>query len=173
MISTLPVGFPGLSLDETSLETQRTGGECGLSAICRAFGANVPVKLPQLINDRIIIPLKTYFPGLTTPLSDAKSGSSLSVELIQEIVNSMQILEKIIEHLHPDTHALMLALLPNIAMGIQHELTAVRHVTARLIASMAVVCEDKVMQFLVEETVGILGSVDSQVTRQGAIEVIG
>lgn len=168
--ATTPVscGIPAVNAEETSVEIQRRGGEYGLSAISRTFGPDITAKLPQLVDDRVLIPFRVHL-----PLSEMRSCGTAPMEKMQDLISSLHILDRIVGHLHPDTHELVLGLLPHIAMGICHELTAVRHMTARLLASMAVVQEDPVMRFVVENVLEILSAVDSEVKRQGAIEVVG
>ncbi|OWA51690.1 TATA-binding protein-associated factor 172 [Hypsibius exemplaris] len=147
---------------ENGIDIQRSGGECGLRAISTAFGVSVFDDLPQLVVDRILRPISV---GLA-------SAGSTDVERAKEVVVALQIVEKIIPHVHPDLYDRILGILDFLGNGVGHRFTAVRHMSGRVVASLALLCEERSIRFLASHVIPLLGSEDIP-SRQGAIETVG
>ncbi|GAU97707.1 hypothetical protein RvY_08957 [Ramazzottius varieornatus] len=152
---------------------QRQGGEIGLSKICRIFGEGLHEKLPQLTTDRVLGPLMSI------------SNSDTSTQIAQNIVYAFHVLDEIVPYVHTtvlDTLVDTLLSCDVLSDGINHSFTAVRHMAARVLATLCLaestrgqsLDSQKATRFLVEKVVPMLqDGAKVSAKKQGAMETIG
>lgn len=130
------------------VHTQRRGAESALMSLCKHFKDGLFEALPDLWT-HITEPLETpptppYNKSQeTTPTDHFKiyifslvDPSAEAVAKAQSLIDSIQILEIISPSLAPPLHPRVLSLLPRLLCTLHSHFTAVRHMSARAIASL-------------------------------------
>jgi TATA-binding protein-associated factor len=109
----------------------------------------------------------------------ASSRSNISLVFIffriskaEDLIQCLQILEVIASSLHSSLHAQILELLPTFCDLLEHQLRAVRHMASRGLAALGAVDGDRVLTVVVEKVIPMLGAIDRERMREGAIEAV-
>lgn len=90
----------------------------------------------------------------------------------EDLIQCLQILEVIASSIHSSLHGHMLGLLPILCNLLEHELRSVRHMASRGLAALGAVDGDRVLTVIVEKVIPMLGAIESEPMRQGAVEAI-
>lgn len=88
------------------------------------------------------------------------------------LINSLQLLEVSSPFLHKNLHNHLFEALPKLCLLVQHPLKAIRHLTARCLATLASINAKHVMVFVINELVPLLTQIESPINREGSIEAI-
>lgn len=108
---------------------------------------------------------------------DAPYIQKLTREKIQQeetinIVTSLQLLEVSSTHFHKDLHKSLFGSLTKLCLLIQHPLKAIRHMSARCLATLASINAKEPMSVVMNELIPLLSQIESSINREGAIEAI-
>lgn len=108
---------------------------------------------------------------------DAPYIQKLTREKIQQeetinIMTSLQLLEVSSTHFHNDLHKSLFGSLTKLCLLIQHPLKAIRHMSARCLATLASINSKDVMVLVMNELIPLLSQIESSINREGAIEAI-
>ncbi|PSN34064.1 TATA-binding protein-associated factor 172, partial [Blattella germanica] len=147
---------------------QRRGASFALTALSLYFGKNLPQKLPKFweimighLKDTIDL---TSFDPSTLINADAAA---------EELVSSLQVLEVTSPAIHPELLPQVLEdCLPRLCLLLTHPYRAVRHMAARCMGALACLSSVPVMTHVVDKVLPLLGSIDSDIQRQGAVEAL-
>lgn len=90
----------------------------------------------------------------------------------EDLILCLQILEVVAPTIHSSLHSQLLDLLPTLCDLLEHPFRAVRHMASRALAALGAVDGDRVLTIVVEKVVPMLGAIDREWMRQGAIEAI-
>ena len=90
----------------------------------------------------------------------------------ENLVQCLQILEVLGSSSHESLHQQLLELLPTLCNLLEHPFRAVRHMASRCLAALGTIDSDQVLTVLVEKVLPMLGAVDDERMRQGAIEAV-
>lgn len=88
------------------------------------------------------------------------------------ILISLQLIEIATPHLHIDLHEEAFKCLPKLCLLIQHPLKAIRHMTARCLATLSLLDTQNVMVIVINLLIPLLGQIENAINREGAIEAI-
>lgn len=148
--------------------TQRRGASFALTAIASHFGKDLPEKLPKFWEFAIGDLVNRIDPSIFDPKTAyEKDGEA------EKLVETLQVLEVTTTSFHPDLFPdLMSKSLDRLCLLLSHPYTAVRHLASRCLAIFAKIDSVKVMEMIVEKVLPKMESMDSDIVRQGAIEVI-
>ena len=94
------------------------------------------------------------------------------VSKAEELIQCLQILEVISSSVNPSLHAHLLDLLPVLCALLEHKLRAVRHMASRGLAALGAVDGDRVLTVVVEKVIPMLGAIEHERMREGAIEAV-
>uniref|UniRef100_T1PLY8 TATA-binding protein-associated factor 172 n=1 Tax=Musca domestica TaxID=7370 RepID=T1PLY8_MUSDO len=148
---------------------QRIGSACAIVKLCQHFGNKLMQKLPifeQLIFNKIQ-QFMTAFPKM-----ELLKNLVIDVGQTNDVMTALQLLEVAAPHVHSDLHDRFFELLPALGSLIGHPLKAVRHMSARCVATLASLDPCRVMDFVVNHIMILLPKVENPIERQGAIETI-
>ncbi|CAH0564280.1 unnamed protein product [Brassicogethes aeneus] len=147
---------------------QRRGCTLALTEITEYFGADLPRNIPKLWE----IMVGQLVEGVKLGNFDPRELHDKDADA-EALVWSLQVLEVVSTSLHesllPD---IMEKMLIRLCMLLSHPYSAVRHLTARCLASFSKLDSVKVMEFVVTQVLPKLGATDSEIDRQGAVEAI-
>lgn len=147
---------------------QRRGASFALTAISLYFGRDMPQKLPKLW-EIMIGYLKDTVDLNTFDASVLINGDAAA----EELVSSLQVLEVASPALHSDILPEVLNdCLPRLCLLLTHPYRAVRHMAARCLGTLACLSSVPVMTHVVDKVLPLLGAVDSDIRRQGAVEAL-
>ncbi|KAH9489880.1 btaf1 RNA polymerase II, B-TFIID transcription factor-associated, 170kDa [Bulinus truncatus] len=152
---------------QKQLVTQRQGAETALTILCKTFNALLPEKLPSLWNV-CVESFKQFEEALQ---SEAVSKDS-DVTQIQEFVNNLQTIETVIQALHSDLLPSLMDQLDKICIYLSHQTTAVRHMISRVLAALSLRNTLKIMDFVINQILPLLGATDDENKREGGIEAV-
>ncbi|XP_061399737.1 TATA-binding protein-associated factor 172 [Musca vetustissima] len=148
---------------------QRMGSACAIVKLCEHFGNKLMQKLPifeQLIFTRIQ-QFMTAFPEM-----NLLNNCIIDVAQTNDLMTALQLLEVAAPHVHSDLHDKLFELLGALGKLIGHPLKAIRHMSARCVATLASLDPCRVMDFVVNHIMVLLPKVENPIERQGAIETI-
>ncbi|XP_036356640.1 TATA-binding protein-associated factor 172 [Octopus sinensis] len=151
-------------VNEKFLAIQRVGSECALSTIARLFQDDLPTEVPALWSN-ITLNLND------NKIKEANSGKLSETEL-QEIINSLQVLECVANALSKSLLSQVLELLPDLSGYLQNCYTSIRHLACRVVGTLAQLDTLFVMTHIIEVVLPYLGVSDNLTQRQGACEVL-
>ncbi|CAI9718030.1 TATA-binding protein-associated factor 172-like [Octopus vulgaris] len=151
-------------VNEKFLAIQRVGSECALSTIARLFQDDLPTEVPALWSN-ITLNLND------NKIKEANSGKLSETEL-QEIINSLQVLECVANALSKSLLSQVLELLPDLSGYLQNCYTSIRHLACRVVGTLAQLDTLFVMTHIIEVVLPYLGASDNLTQRQGACEVL-
>lgn len=163
-----------LQIDDVSQKKQnliqRTGAAYALSHICQYFGEQLPVKLP-IIWDLLFsflekIVNEAYVEKVCVTVEELEANHNA-------LIGSLQLLEVVAASIHSSLHEKLFSIIEKLALLTRHSLKAVRHLTARCLATLAQVDANRVMVVIINNVVPCLASIESVIKRQGAAEAIG
>lgn len=135
--------------------------------MCKFFGASLNEKLPTL--------WELMFSTLTKV--DETYIQQISKQLIPQdetnnILVSLQLIEIASAHLHKDLHQSLFGCLTKLCHLIQHPMKAIRHMSARCLATFAAIDAQSVMVFVINSLIPLLSQIEKPINREGAIEAI-
>lgn len=81
-------------------------------------------------------------------------------------------MEVVASSVHASLHVQVLDLLPTLCDLLEHPLRAVRHMASRGLAALGGVDGDHVLTVVIEKVIPMLGAIDREHMRQGAIEAL-
>ncbi|PNF40724.1 hypothetical protein B7P43_G00685 [Cryptotermes secundus] len=91
----------------------------------------------------------------------------------EDLVSSLQVLEVTCPAIHPEILPQVLEdSLPRLCLLLTHPYRAVRHMAARCMGTLACLSSVPVMTHIVDKVLPLLGAVDSDIQRQGAVEAL-
>lgn len=140
-------------------EIQRRGCTTALTHVAQYFGAELPTKVPQL------------WDLMCSPFS-VPPQNEVTVKDSQEAVHQLQLLEVVVPTLHPKLVEEFETKLELFEHWLYHPYSEVRHMTTRVMGSLATVLTVPVMTYVVEQVVPALTAIDNDNKRQGAVECI-
>lgn len=88
------------------------------------------------------------------------------------MIQCIQILEVVASSIHTSLNGQLLELLPTLCELLEHPLRAVRHMASRGLAALSAVDGNRVLTVVVEKVIPMLGAIDRERMRQGAIEAV-
>nr|CAD7594395.1 unnamed protein product [Timema genevievae] len=140
---------------------QRRGAAFALTAIAAHFASNHAQPAAQTLggDDR---PAERGDPSL---LVNNDQGA-------EDLVSSLQVLEVTCPALHTDLLSQVLKYLPRLCLLLTHPYRAVRHMAARCLGALAALSSVPVMTHVVDQVLPLLGTIDSDINRQGAVEAL-
>nr|CAD7405891.1 unnamed protein product [Timema poppensis] len=146
---------------------QRRGAAFALTAIAAHFASNLHRRLPKLWEVMIVqlseaVDFATFDPSL---LVNNDQGA-------EDLVSSLQVLEVTCPALHSDLLGQVLQYLPRMCLLLTHPYRAVRHMAARCLGALAALSSVPVMTHVVDQVLPLLGTIDSDINRQGAVEAL-
>nr|CAD7574777.1 unnamed protein product [Timema californicum] len=146
---------------------QRRGAAFALTAIAAHFASNLHRRLPKLWEVMIVqlseaVDFATFDPTL---LVNNDQGA-------EDLVSSLQVLEVTCPALHSDLLGQVLQYLPRMCLLLTHPYRAVRHMAARCLGALAALSSVPVMTHVVDQVLPLLGTIDSDINRQGAVEAL-
>lgn len=142
---------------------QRMGAACALGTLTSLFSDKLPEQVPALWS--------TITSCLKSEKIEDKNGDMSEIEK-QEIVNSLQVLEVVSEHLSSILLSQILEQLPSLGEYLQNRYTSVRHLASRVFGTLACLDSVCVMTYVVEVILPYLGASDDLTHRQGACEAL-
>lgn len=140
--------------------------------------SNILEALQLLVNDDLVNPL---------------NQNVANVDKCNELVTHLQLIEVITPYLHNEHHEKLFSLLPHLTILLRHPLKAVcyykltklhqpftdlqftkqiRHMTARCLATMALIDSSSIMDLIIQKGVKMLQTIEDVIQRQGAAECI-
>nr|CAD7262320.1 unnamed protein product [Timema shepardi] len=150
---------------------QRRGAAFALTAIAAHFASNLHCRLPKLWEVMIV--------QLSEAVDFATFGESSDPTLLvnndqgaEDLVSSLQVLEVTCPALHSDLLGQVLQYLPRMCLLLTHPYRAVRHMAARCLGALAALSSVPVMTHVVDQVLPLLGTIDSDINRQGAVEAL-
>lgn len=143
---------------------QRMGAGCALGTLTSLFHEKLPEQVPALWST-IISCLKSE------RVKEANNGDLSEIE-IQEIINNLQVLEVVAEHLNPILLSQILEQLPSLVEYLRNSYTSVRHLASRVLGALACLDSVNVMTYVIEVILPYLGASDDLARRQGACEAL-
>ncbi|XP_064406197.1 TATA-binding protein-associated factor 172-like [Halichondria panicea] len=150
---------------------QRHGAESALTSMAGHFASSLFASLPQLWST-ITQPLEALV-TLQQGNDDGTVLTDLLSSLVQQAVHSLQVLETLAPAIDPALSPRLLGLLSNPLLScVTSEFTAVRHMAARCVAILSKVDLHVSLQFVIDQVLPFLGSSQSIIHREGAIETI-
>ncbi|GAB1607432.1 TATA-binding protein-associated factor 172-like [Argonauta hians] len=151
-------------ISERFLAVQRMGADCALSTIARHFQDDLPTEVPAL------------WANITLNLNEEKVKESNSSNVpeteLQDLINSLQVLEVVSASLSKSLLSQVLDLLPHLSGYLQNCYTSVRHLACRVVGSLAQLDSLHVMTHIIEVVLPYLSASDNLTQRQGACEVL-
>ena len=167
-----------------AIEIQRRGAVHALKSVASYFGPDMTGKVPYLWdsilsiqtieshseNDAVGYFIYIFLSYHRVYLIYAYIFSRISKA--EDLIQCLQILEVIASSLHSSLHAQILDLLPTLCDLLEHQLRAVRHMASRGLAALGAVDGDRVLTVVVEKVIPMLGAIDREQMRQGAIEAV-
>nr|CAD7399296.1 unnamed protein product [Timema cristinae] len=181
---------------------QRRGAAFALTAITAHFASNLHRRLPKLWEVMIVqlsetVDFATFDPSLLVNNDQGAEDlvSSLQVleatcpalhsDLLGQVQNyvSINCLGERAENysqytqlgLDPDPSVIgstVLQYLPRMCLLLTHPYRAVRHMAARCLGALAALSSVPVMTHVVDQVLPLLGTIDSDINRQGAVEAL-
>ncbi|XP_015784868.1 TATA-binding protein-associated factor 172 [Tetranychus urticae] len=142
-------------------ELIRRGASFALTEIVAHFGDQLPERLPQMW---------AYITNFQNLVSEA--NDKVDVNKAQELIQCLQVLEVIAPYLHLNLHPHLRQLLPKLCSCLENYFYAVRHLAARCIGVLSTVITPETMDKVLGLVLDMLGSSDSDLRRQGAVEAI-
>ncbi|KDR13008.1 TATA-binding protein-associated factor 172 [Zootermopsis nevadensis] len=147
---------------------QRRGACFALTAISLYFGRDLPHKLPKFWE--IMIDHLKDAVDLTTFDAPVLMNNDAAAE---DLVSSLQVLEVTSPAIHSDILPQVLVVcLPRLCLLLTHPYRAVRHMTARCMGALACLSSVPVMTHVIDKVLPLLGAIDSDIQRQGAVEAL-
>ena len=143
-----------------ALELQRRGAIQVLEAVASHFGAELPLKASFLWD------MMMNIKSADQPATIDDEGLAKAEDLIQ----SLQVLEVMASSIHSSLHGQLLDLLPTLCFLLENPFRAVRHMGSRCLAALGAIDADRVLTMVVEKVIPMLGAIDRERMRQGAIE---
>ncbi|KAJ6635131.1 TATA-binding protein-associated factor [Pseudolycoriella hygida] len=147
--------------------TQRIGATLAIKAICLHFGARLLEKVPVfsslldalklLVNDDLVNPLNL---------------NSINIDKCNELITYLQLIEVVAPHIHNIHHEKLFSLLPQLTILLRHPMKAIRHMTSRCLATMALIDSSAIMDVIIQKGVKMLQTIEDVIQRQGAAEAI-
>lgn len=145
-----------------ALELQRRGAVLVLRAVATHFGPSLPQQVAFLWE--LIMNIKSADQNAT--IDDA------GIAKAEDLIQSLQVLEVMASSIHPELHGELLDLLPTLCLLLEHPFRAVRHMSSRCLAALGAIDADRVLTIVVEKVIPMLGAIDREQMRQGAIEAV-
>ncbi|XP_054284779.1 TATA-binding protein-associated factor 172-like [Macrosteles quadrilineatus] len=146
---------------------QRRGATAALTSIAVRLGPDVPTKLPRLW-ESVLTHLQDTVGAATFDVKSAIHNDSSA----EDLVSSMQVLEVVSPSLHSTLLPQVLPVLDQLCELLQHPYKAVRHMSARCVATLSALDTPRVMEVLVTRVVPLLDAADCVTRRQGATECL-
>ncbi|KAL0279382.1 UNVERIFIED_CONTAM: hypothetical protein PYX00_000958 [Menopon gallinae] len=131
---------------------QRRGAHFALESITKRFGVHLSTKLPRLWSILCCSPSVISKPD--------------------DLIMCLQVLEIACSSVDKELLPELMVVLPKLCETLTHESSAVRHMSARCIASLAVLDTENVMKAVVRTIVPLLAVTESDIKREGAAEAI-
>jgi len=164
-----------------ALEIQRRGATLVLKAVTRHFGPEVPTKVTFLWE--MMMSVRTMDQHDTID----EAGYVVMNELVicetsiiyifvcrmvkaDELIQCLQVLEVVASSIHLSLHGQVLELLPTLCSFLEHPFRAVRHLASRCLAALGSIDADRVLTTVVERVIPMLGAIEKERMRQGAID---
>lgn len=145
---------------------QRIGAAFAIKAICEHFRADLFAKLP--IFGQIVDNTKNLVQDETTLLQ----MKCVNHTAAQELITCLQLIEVMSPHIHESVVCRLFDLLPHLTQLLRHPLKAIRHMTSRCLATLALIDPAKVMSVVVDKGIELLQAIERSIDRQGASEAI-
>ena len=145
---------------------QRIGATFAVESICKFFGESLPQALPTLW--QLLLDIKKIDAAFIARITKEK----IDLDETNNIITSLQLLEVAAPYLHDKLHPSLFEILPKLFLLIQHPLKAVRHMTARCLATIASINSQRVMELAINELIPLLSQIESSINREGAAETI-
>uniref|UniRef100_A0A1A9V2J1 TATA-binding protein-associated factor 172 n=1 Tax=Glossina austeni TaxID=7395 RepID=A0A1A9V2J1_GLOAU len=148
---------------------QRLGSASAISKLCKHFGAQLMRKMP-IFEELMFARINQY----VTAFPDMDLLQDVKIDVIQcnNLTTSLQLIETAAPHMHKDFHAVLFQMLNRLGILIAHPLKAIRHMTARCIATLADIDSCQTMDFVVNHLLLLLRKIEKVIDRQGGIEAI-
>lgn len=145
---------------------QRIGATFAIKAICVKFAADLKTKIPTLwsIADKI--------QHLVPDEINLLQMKRIDYTVANELVTCLQLIEIMSPHVHKDLHSSLFNLLPHLTMLLRHPLKAIRHMSSRCLATLALIDPTVVMSVIVDRGIALLHVIERSIDRQGAAEAI-
>ncbi|XP_059168420.1 TATA-binding protein-associated factor 172-like [Physella acuta] len=153
---------------QKQLTTQRQGAEAALTTLCKTFNETLPSQLPSLWS----VCVDTFKVVENTQKEKTEESNGVDVPSTQEFVNNLQTIECILPSLHEELLPSLLDELDKMLIHLSHNSTAVRHMISRVIAALCQRSTLKVMHFIIDHVLPLLGATDDEMKREGGTEVI-
>lgn len=140
--------------------------------------SNLLEALKLLVNDDLVNPV---------------NQNVADVDKCNELITYLQLIEIVTPYLHNEHHEKLFTLLPHLTILLRHPLKAVRiiiktsqthenftdinfeqirHMTARCLATMALIDSSAIMDLIIQKGVKMLQTIEDVIQRQGAAETI-
>ncbi|XP_064635758.1 TATA-binding protein-associated factor 172-like [Lineus longissimus] len=145
---------------------QRRGAELALTIISKHFGAHLDSQVPNLWSG--MLSALSSLEKDKSDLSSLKENDSAA----QELVNSLQVLETVGAELSSHLYNKLLAHITHLCTCLEHPYTAVRHMAARCLGTLAKLDIVTVMTYTIEHILPLFGASDNVTVRQGALETL-
>ncbi|XP_068631717.1 TATA-binding protein-associated factor 172 [Battus philenor] len=155
--------FPHEDEARKLLRIQRRGATLALTSLTKHFGNELPEKLPKL------------WEFITEPFAKVLSDGELVAqepEAAEELISRLQVVEAVSGHVGAELWPQLLGGVRACAALCRGLYTALRHMGARALASLAARDPHAVMHDLVNELIGSLEDVRSERVRCGAAEAL-
>lgn len=156
--------------DETQKanQIQRRGATLALTEIVRYFGADLPTLLPKMWELMVGQLTEAVDPGNFVPQNWFNKCSEA-----EQLVWALQVLEVTSPSVHPSLRLTLMEIsLPRLCVLLAHPFRAVRHLASRCLAALANLDSVPVMELIVSRVLPMLGAMDCEIDRQGAVEAI-
>lgn len=145
---------------------QRMGAAFAIKAICEHFGSDLFTKLP--IFGQIMDNTKNLVQDEATLLQ----MKCVDFAAAHELITCLQLVEIMSPYIHESIIARLFDLLPHLTQLLRHPLKAIRHMSSRCLATLAMLDPAKVMSVIVEKGIELLQTIERSLDRQGASEAI-
>ncbi|CAG5122457.1 unnamed protein product [Candidula unifasciata] len=152
---------------QKQLSVQRQGAETALTVLCRSFANELPDKLPSLWS-ACVDAIKHF----EEPSKDGCSSADIDVCKIQDFVNNLQTTETVLPALHSDLLPYLIKQFDRLCYYLHHDITAVRHMIARVMAALSLRSTASLMHYVIEHVIPLLGATDDDNMREGATEAV-
>lgn len=145
---------------------QRTGAAFAIKAICEHFGAELFIKLP--VFGQIVDNTKKLVQDEATLLQK----KHVDFVAAHELITCLQLVETMSPYIHESIMDRLMDLLPHLTQLLRHPLKAIRHMSSRCLATLAMLNPVTVMSVIVDKGIDLLQAIERSIDRQGASEAI-
>ncbi|RUS75204.1 hypothetical protein EGW08_017041 [Elysia chlorotica] len=157
---------------QKQISIQRQGADCALTVLCRTFSEKLPEQVPALWT-MCVDALRAFDPGVSGDNDDdlVNLGTD-AIQCLQDFTNSLQTVETVLPSLHKNLILPISSQLEKLCSCLHHPSTAVRHMSARVLAALSLRDTPRVMHFVVDNVLPFLDAMDSLNRREGGTEAV-